>query len=32
MLPEKLAEREGAARARRPAETMLFRGSWDTAL
>ncbi|WP_353212518.1 nitroreductase family protein [Rhodovarius sp.] len=32
MLPEKLAEREAAARGRRPAETMLFRGTWNTAL
>ncbi len=32
MLPEKLAEREAAPRARRAAETMLFSGKWDAPL
>ena len=32
MLPEKLAEREAAPRARRAPETMLFNGRWDAAL
>lgn len=32
MLPEKLAEREAAPRARRAPETMLFNGKWDAAL
>ncbi len=32
LLPEKLAEREAAPRARRDAATMLFRGKWDAAL
>ena len=32
LLPEKLAEREAAPRARRDAATMLFRGSWNAPL